>query len=212
MRDRIPWTLVQPDTRLVIEGSPRCGNTYAVAAFRVANGTLGVTNGTGGLAHHTHAPANVFRALRLGVPTLVLIREPEAAALSHAIYTPGHTVEDALRDYIAFYRTVLPRRDEVVVAGFEQLTSDFGEVIEAVNERFGTAFRRYDPTPQNEARARQILDRWARDEQGNVDENAVARPSDRRRARIEALRPKMQEPRARKLLADARDLYRRFTG
>src|ERR671919_3102368 len=51
----------QPDTVITIEGYPRCGNTYSVAAFRTAN------SGERRIASHLHAPAHVKRAARMGI-------------------------------------------------------------------------------------------------------------------------------------------------
>jgi hypothetical protein len=67
--------LVTPDTQLVIEGFPRSGNSFARRAFVMAqNESSHKTR----IAHHIHVPAQVVRAARWRIPTLVLIRrDPE---------------------------------------------------------------------------------------------------------------------------------------
>ena len=80
------------------------------------------------------------RAVRLGLPTLVLIRRPTDAVTSYLVRRPTLTPDDALLEYLDFYRTAWPARDGFVVAPFEPVVSDFGAVIDRVNERFGTSF------------------------------------------------------------------------
>src|SRR5262245_65181203 len=49
---------VGPETELVIEGFPRCGNSFAVAAFSLAQPR------PVRIAHHLHAPAQVIAGTR----------------------------------------------------------------------------------------------------------------------------------------------------
>ena len=70
---------VTPDKLVVIEGFPRSGNSFARRAFIMAQDeTFDVTR----IAHHLHVPAQVIRAARWRIPTLVLIRRPKDAVLS----------------------------------------------------------------------------------------------------------------------------------
>ena len=65
---------VTPDTQLVIEGFPRSGNTFARRAFVMAQDErFDKTR----IARHLHVPAQVVRAARWQIPTLVLIRKPK---------------------------------------------------------------------------------------------------------------------------------------
>ena len=68
--------LVSPSTDLVIEGFPRSGNTFAVAAF-VLSQPRPVR-----IAHHHHVPAQVIYAVKRGIPVLVVVRKPDDAVLS----------------------------------------------------------------------------------------------------------------------------------
>ena len=78
------------------------------------------------------------RAVRLGLPTVVLIRRPADAVSSYLVRRPTLTPDDALLEYLDFYRTAWPARDGFVVAPFDLVVSDFGAVIDRVNKRFGT--------------------------------------------------------------------------
>jgi hypothetical protein len=198
-------TLARPDTAIVIEGFLRSGNTFSVAAFSIANGPdLHV-------GRHLHGAPHVLRAVRLGLPTVVLIRRPKDAVLSYLVRRPTLTPYDALVEYLDFYRTAWPARDGFVVAPFDRVTSDFGAVLDEVNARFGTSFRRYEPTPENEARAFRLVEEMNRLETGGeVVESLVGRPSTERSRRKEELRALLARPRTAEKLSAADALYEQY--
>mgnify|MGYP005847309039 CR=1 FL=1 len=122
-------------TRICIEGAPRSANSFAVRMFEVANDVH--------IAHHTHSILNVWRALRYGVPVLILIRNPLDAIASSCVYhgRGAKGVDREVAAWILFYRYVGRVRERVVLADFETVVGDFNAVIEAVNRKFGTQFR-----------------------------------------------------------------------
>lgn len=198
-------TLARPDTAIVIEGFLRSGNTFSVAAFQIANGpALHV-------GRHLHGAPHVLRAVRMGLPTVVLIRQPRDAVLSYLVRRPTLTPYDALLEYLDFYRTAWPVRGGFVVGLFDVVTSDFGAVIEQVNERFGTSFRRFETTPENEARAFRLVEEMNRLESGGeVVETHVGRPSAERASRKEELRALLDRPRTAARLREAELLFERY--
>lgn len=198
-------TLARRDTAIVIEGFLRSGNTFSVAAFTVANGpALHV-------GRHLHGAPHVLRAVRLALPTVVLVREPRDAVLSYLIRRATLTPDDALLEYLDFYRTAWRVRDGFVVGPFDRVTSDFGAVIDQVNERFGTSFRRFEPTPENEAKAFELVEEMNRLESGGeVVETHVGRPSASRATRKEELRRLLDRPRTAAKLRQAEDVYQRY--
>jgi hypothetical protein len=130
--------VIGPDTELVIDGYTRSASTFAVYAFQLAQ------DRPVRLAHHLHAPAQLLRAARTGVPALVLIREPQGTVLSQVVREPGVAVRDALVSYTRFYSRLIPCRDRFVVADFSEVTSDFGAVVRRLNARFDTSFREFE--------------------------------------------------------------------
>lgn len=197
--------LARPGSALTIEGYLRSGNTFAVAAFTLGNGT------DHHIGRHLHAAAHVHRSVRLGLPTVVVVREPVAAASSYLIRRPTLDAAGALREYVAFHRSVWRARGSVVLAPFEVVVSDFGEVVRAVNHRFGTAFVPYVPTPENQAACFRIVEEMNRSEcGGEVVETHVARPSAERDRQGRALRATVEAPHCARLLNQARELHRRF--
>lgn len=194
--------VVRPDTEFVIEGTPRSGNTFAVAAFELAQRRRVKT------AHHLHAAAQVIVAVNRGIPTLVLIRNPVDSALSHMIREPWISAGQALSTWVRFYGSTMPLKNGVVVATFEQVTSDFGEVIREVNRKFGAAFEEFEHTEVNVTRALEIVEQGNRDNFGVLDEITVARPSAERERLKAELRCTLEEDRVAKLCARANFIYR----
>ena len=176
---------VGADTELVIESFPRCASSFAVAAFRLAQEPRAMR-----IANHTHMPAQVLEAVRRGLPAMVLIREPEGAVLSHVIHSPALTVQDSLHGFLRFYEPLRRHRDRFVVGTFEEVTTDFGVVIDRLNARFGTAFARFDHTPENLERLDREIETDYRSRAGSEAEleRTIPRPSRAREAMKTRLR------------------------
>jgi hypothetical protein len=198
--------LVRPGTDVLIEGYPRSANSFSVAAFGLAQ------PGEVEIAHHTHAPAHVIAAVRLGVPALVLIREPEDAVLEFVLIRPSLSVRQALRGYVRFYRALVTDRDGFVVGRFPEVTTDFGDVMRRLNDRFDTGFVPFEHTPANERACFDAMDGYWRGlvGAGEALERRVGRPSAAREAMKEALRPAYDAPSLSGLRAEAERIYRSF--
>jgi hypothetical protein len=147
----------------------------------------------------------------LGIPTIVLVRDPEDAVLSLSLWTPHVTLEEGLRDYVRFYRRILPYRDRFVVATFEEVSTDFGEVIRRLNERFGSSFQEFQHTEANVALCFRIIEEHDRRTAGEVVEQTVARPSQQRERMKNALRSALRSPKLARVRADAYSIYETFT-
>jgi hypothetical protein len=198
-------TLARPDTDIVIEGFLRSGNTFSVAAFIVANGR------EGHIGRHLHGAPHILRAVRLGLPTVVLARDPRDAVPSYLIRRPTLTPDDALKEYVDFYRTSWRARSGFVVGLFEQVVSDFGVVIEQANHKFGTRFAPYRPTPENEAATIQLVEEMNRLEcRGEIVETHVGRPSAERVGRKEQTSALLNRDAKATLLAAADALYQDY--
>lgn len=189
---------VGDDTKIVIEGFPRTGTSFAVAAFDLAN------EGRVAMACHVHAPAQVIEGARRGLPNLVVVREPEGTVLSFVIRNPHISIRQALRGYLRFYEPLLRYRGRFVVGTFDQVTNDFGGVTRRANERFGTSFALFEHTEDNVTRCFRAIDEDYRKRlpEGEALERQVARPSEWRNRMKE-------EVRASYVAADAAALRKR---
>ena len=173
--------LIDASTELVIEGVRRSGNTFAVTAFRMAQ------DRPVALAHHLHAAGHVLRGVGLGLPVLVIVRPPADTVVSEAHYDPEITIRQSLRNYVRFHRRIAPHAAGILIATFDQVTSDFGAVIDRLNGLFGTEFRRFEHTEDNVRRCFEEMERRHGDRFGSVAENRIARPSEVRRAGTQRL-------------------------
>lgn len=148
--------VVDPATDLLVEGYPRSGNSFAVAGIATAQPE------PLRIAHHLHAPAHVLAACEMGVPALVVVRDPAEAVVEFALIKPDLTLAQALRGYRRFYAPLLRHRRRFVVATFGEVTADLGRVVRRVNERFATSFTAFTHSEQQEAETqRAIQAQWS---------------------------------------------------
>jgi hypothetical protein len=192
-------------TEVCIEGYLRSGNTFTVIAFQHVQPRVV------SIAHHVHAAGAVIEAVRMGKPTLLLIRPPEESSLSYVVRWPHLTIGHALRGYVWFYRPLLAHRAGFVVGRFEEVTSHLGEVIERLNARFGTMFVPFEPTEANLRATEEELDRWdantSKREPAPID-LARGRPTDAKEAVKAELRERYRSASLSRWRAQAEDLYR----
>jgi hypothetical protein len=193
---------VNPHTEVVIEGYPRCANTFAVVAFQMAQPN------PVRIAHHLHSLAQLRRGVQMGIPTVALIREPNAATLSLAIRKKLADVRWAVDEYIDFYRGVVDLADNVLLADFVEVTDDFGAVIRRMNQRFGTAYAEFQHTEANVAACYEQIDRIEqRDAGGAVRPTHVARPSTERKAQKQLYAEQLRRAAIQPRIAEAERLY-----
>jgi hypothetical protein len=170
VQPKVRGGMVTDRTELVIEGFPRSANTYALAAFRCANGPEVV------VADHLHSGRSVRVAADRGLPCIVLVRDPVDACTSMIQRQPVRA-RTALEAYLRFYAQVTLVMDDVVVADFATTTGDFGAVVREVNRRFGTTYQPYEHTEANEAWCREFVTEADRVDQGRVHSSTVALPN-----------------------------------
>jgi hypothetical protein len=196
--------VVRRDTDLVIEAFGRTGTTFANFAFLSAQ-TRRIRT-----VHHSHAAAQVITAVKMKVPTLVIVREPEAVALSHMA---RHRVSarPTLVAWIRFHEQILSCRKGIVLSSFEDVTRNFTPVIERLNEKFGTCFDVWQHTKENEA---EIFHQIKTRNRGRFSEEAVverlrafALPTEEREALKQKLRAQLQADSLATLRNRAKRLY-----
>lgn len=192
-----------------MESYPRCASSFAIAGFRLAQEPRSLR-----VAHHTHASGHVIAGIRLGIPALVLIREPEGAVVSSRIRHPARRYADLLRGFCAFYEPLVPHRGDLVIGTFDEVIGgELGAITRRLNARFGTTYAEFEPTEENVARVMREIDQdWrARRGDGERLERVIPRPSPVR----EDLKREMQERYAveapQKLRQRAEELYSWFT-
>ena len=201
--------LVAGNTEVVIEGFPRSGNTFAVAAFEHAQ------QRPVRIARHTHAPAQVIEGINRGLPVMVMIREPGDAVLSQVIRHPGLSIKQTLRHYSDFYERLAPYRTAFVTVPFDVATTDFGPAIDSLNRKFGTTFRSFTHNTENEKAVFTRVDRMDRADVGRKAADSfatTARPVAMRNDQKDQLREELDSPPVRSARGRANDIYRQYVG
>ena len=163
----MPERIVDSDTDLVIEGFPRCANSFLEAAFHVMQRGVRYR-----VVHHTHAPAPVLKAVQLRVPTAVVFRNPVDAVSSLLLHHPGvFTIRSAFAEFVSFYTALQPYWGEVVLSPFEVTTSEPQRVIAELNARYGAAFRDNWLGKADEEAAFRLVDLLTEERVGSVDDH-----------------------------------------
>lgn len=194
---------VEPDTELVIEGFGRSGSTFAVLAFELAQDRPVKT------AHHTHAAAQVVVAARMGTPTVVIIRDPMDATLAHMVRRKI-PAKPALQSWIRYHQHVLPYKDRILTTTLASVSSDFGLVTRAINDRFGTSFNEFEHTGANESHLFELIEDGNRKKYGKAT-YWVARPTTVRLEEKDIRRRELDDPRLARLKQQAYVIYRSLT-
>jgi hypothetical protein len=149
-----PWRILFPkkfgtpltqSIAIIIEGYQRSANSFSVNAFLLLQGDDPDLK----VAYHLHAPTHMRQTLKLKVPILIVMRDPDGAILSQLMKAPFRDVRTAYKGYIDFYNCILPLLNKVVVATYDQVTTDFGALIEKLNDDYNTEFRLFEHTENN---------------------------------------------------------------
>ncbi|MCP5395331.1 MAG: hypothetical protein H6918_01105 [Sphingomonadaceae bacterium] len=191
--------LIAPDTQIVIEGYARSANTFSVVAFQEAQPEEVK------IAHHLHVEGQILEGVRRGLPVIALIRRPTDAIRSLKVAFPDDDENRLLRRYVNFYRAVERVRDDVVIAEFSRVTSDFGSIIAEVNAKFGTDFALFATSDDSVEGVFSSIDTINKDRKG--DKDLIARPA----AHKEKAKTSVTLDFDPKLLAEADRLFNSLT-
>lgn len=192
LRGRDSGEYCEPDTDLCIEGFESSANTFVHSTLRVLDENLS-------MGHHKHVVANLKRALRYHVPTLIMYRDPADAIPSLVSrFRPG--IEEAPLRYVHFYRFVIQHADRFMLVSFEEATSDIGAVINRLSEVWGFQFPSFD-SREIERKAKRRIEKWT-EKYGHSDR--ISLPREERDRVKEDIRARLPEIDA---FVEAKNLY-----
>ena len=147
--------ILNPETKLVVEGFPRSSSSFAMRALEYSQGV------DYPIATHTHSSAQIIRAVQLNIPCVVILREPIGSVVGmyswarELAYDEGREdrvaltkmpIEFFLNKYITFHKRLLPYTHGFVLATFEEVTGNFGNVIKKINEKYSLDLTMFDHT------------------------------------------------------------------
>tara|TARA_B110001469_G_scaffold117373_1_gene123289 strand:- start:7582 stop:8268 length:687 start_codon:yes stop_codon:yes gene_type:complete len=132
--------LPRRDTTLVLEGYPRSGNTFARYHLEAVFPSLRFSS-------HVHTLAALKRARKLGIYTVILIRDPREAVASfcckYAIDQHDRVgIAGAVKDYLHFYRYVQKYSNDFDIVCFDGLIASPIDFLEHVGGRLRESVKR----------------------------------------------------------------------
>ncbi len=197
---------VRTDSDILIEGFPRSGNTFSVVAFAMAQ------DKEVRIGSHMHVPAHIYRGLKYQVPIMLLIRKPQDAVISLVMGDTALSLHAALNFYIKFYRELMPLREQIFIAKFEEVTTNFGLVIERFNQKYNTTFKPFDHTDENVNKVFKELERRnaLKNAKREVIETQIARPSSVRKLKVKEFQEQLQNTSLQPLCHQANEVYEAF--
>lgn len=209
------YRMINSDTEIVIDGYPCSANTFAEKAFRIAQPREIK------MAHHTHDPSQLITAIKANIPTIALIRNPEAVILSYTsrFCDISSTSEDdiaqliyrLLNDYLDFYRRIIKYKESYIIAEFKTITSAYDSIIEQLNSKYQVNFKPFYCNDSNLEEVFIVIDKCNQARLGNFDENIVARPSSKRTESKEYFRTYLDRSKINKMLNLSYNLYYEIT-
>lgn len=184
---------------LAVVGYEGSGNTFFRVAFNQVNPEVE-------LASHIHVAGLAAVAHRLGVPVVILVRDPaEAVASKLTRFANAPSVEWALADYARLYEKCRRYIDASVVATFESATTRPGAITAAINARFDVSLAVFPD--EDEAAVAEVLRHMRQHAEAGFGAEASLRgsaPSEERAAAKQVLLSEIGSAKNAKLLQRCR--------
>lgn len=195
IRGKSTGTFCRPSTDLCIEGYESSANSFTFNVFRLLRPDLQI-------AHHTHSVANLKRARSYDVPTIILFRSPEEAIPSLVSrFRPG--VHEAILRYVYFYGYVCTKTEDVFLVDFEEVTSEFANVVYRFESWSDFSFGSFDPD-EVERKVIEHIETWTR-ERGRED--VISLPVEERERRKTKVREALE---ASSYFREAKELFQQM--
>lgn len=144
------YRVVNKNTQFVLEGFPRCANTFSYVALKDVHPNLNI-------AHHLHLPIQIILGVKRKIPVVVLIREPKDAILSLLLRDSRMNLDSAIRNYVSFYKIAIKFRDDIIVADFNDVIVDFNIIIAKINLKFNIDLEEFDLSPNNIQKCKKLV-------------------------------------------------------
>jgi hypothetical protein len=193
---------ITPETTVVVDSYPRSANSFFEAAFTRAHG------GRERVAHHSHAAAQVLAGVRLGLPCVVLLREPEAAIASFFEMNGGdYPIDLCTLEYAVFYETLTSVANCIVVVETDELENQFYNLMVLLKDDWGLNLEPYHIDTDVRGELMTAVDETGQTRNGfSAEKYSDKRPVAERAQRaalLATIRAAISEPKNARLLARA---------
>ena len=196
-----PSVVVSGETRVVVDGFPRSGNSFFVALLAVTQPPELK------MSHHLPSAAHIKEGVKRKLPVIVILREPREAVLAYCAYDRNIPLSESLLDWISFYGQVstLPTRS-YALARFEKFIEDGDEVVQDVNGVFEGMLSAFDHA-LGEVDAKKYLERTSIAAFGISHRS---QPTKERTDYKESIRAELEGEAIKPLLEKAEVIYRKL--
>ena len=136
-----------PETRYLLDGYPRSGNTFSLSLVKKFFGKDNIL-------HHFHAVAPIKIAFRKNIPVFILLRNPEDAITSYYLKEfalmkksiPDNIDIKLLKtltdQYVFYYNFVKNNLSRLTIIEFKKLIAAPTDLLEVINENvFGNQYK-----------------------------------------------------------------------
>lgn len=114
-RDRILREVATKKHDLIIESFPRSGNSFLFHLIEASSSTKLR------IGHHLHSAQHVHFGIKYNIPSVVIIRKPEDAIISYAIFQPLYTFNQIFKYYLLFYNCLRSVKNQIIIVKFDNL-------------------------------------------------------------------------------------------
>ncbi len=190
-------------TEILIDGFPRCANTYSTYAFQIAQRDTPI------MAHHIHKQSQFIIADKYNIPSILLIREPIGCISSLIIRQPKYDINIVLSGYHFLYSSLL-NYNNYVVGNFENILSDYASIINQLNGKFGSSFIPYERNDENEKKVKHIVQTQDELIGANDFKQRVAYPTEERKAAAQEIKKVLQTPMYDRKLKQCTEVYNKM--
>lgn len=182
--------LCSKDTDLCLEGYPSSANSFTRCLLLHLDPRLNI-------ASHCHSIANIKIALKYGIPTVILIRNPKDVISSRMArlhpeldddVPTSKVLDEKMLMYIAFYEFVLKNIDKLLVLSFEEVVKDTEKSVSKISEAARIRFN-YDDLDIVKSRVFAAMEDWT---MNHSDSERIALPTKRRESKKEKLKGKVE--------------------
>lgn len=182
---------------LLIDGFPRCANTFVLHLARTLYPTLRVRS-------HLHCPTFAIASVKQGTPVVVVIRDPIDAVPSWVVHH-GCTLRDSLNHYIAYYTALVPYIDNINVITFNDATQNIERAVYSLSIATGI-----QPPLINEAELCATVQMSVAEEQQAMAVAQASYPHPARSRMTAPVRSELNNRRYAEQLARAKRLFAEF--
>lgn len=145
-------------------------------------------------------------AIKLGLPTVVLIREPIGAISSLLVADEQLSENIAIESYIDFYKKIKINKSKYVIADFGEVINNPEEVIKRINSKFGMKYYYSEVSDKDKSDIFNNLDKI--NKSSNQTRNLVATPSSKKESLKKGIKKSLSE---NHLFMEANCLYNELT-